>query len=171
MEQKIFELFRDQWALVSAGREGHFNGCTVAWGSMGTLWKKSIITVYLHPSRYTCDFLRDNDYFTVSFFPQTQRKALGYMGSHSGRDGDKAAAAGLMPQPMGQSMTYAQASRTYLCRKIYQHPFAKEDLAPEIRDYYAGNPKSFPPDAQGSWQPHWQFIGEVVDVQEGEARR
>ena len=35
--------------------------------------------------------------FTLSHFPEQYRKALGYLGSHSGRDGDKVNAAGLTP--------------------------------------------------------------------------
>ena len=37
------------------------------------------------------------DTFTISFFPPEYKKALGYMGYHSGRNENKAAAAGLTP--------------------------------------------------------------------------
>ena len=83
-------------------------------------------TVYVHPARYTSEFLTENDTFTVSFYPESCRNALCYMGSHSGRDGDKAAAAGLTPAAMGNSVTYEEANLTFLCKKLYQHQFAKE---------------------------------------------
>lgn len=35
-----FDLFRNQWAVVTAGTIDNFNGCTVSWGSMGTLWTR-----------------------------------------------------------------------------------------------------------------------------------
>lgn len=89
-EYKIFEMFDKEWALVTAGSTVHYNTCTVGWGSFGTLWGgKPTITVYVHPARYTSEFLKENDTFTVSFFPESCKKALGYLGSHSGRDGDK----------------------------------------------------------------------------------
>ena len=86
------------------------------------------------------------------------------MGSHSGRDGNKAEAAGLTPVPIGESVTYEEAHLTFLCRKIYQHQFAKEDIAIDVQEHYKANPSSFPPDKNGKWQPHWFFVGEIIEV-------
>ncbi len=170
-DYKVFDLFRKQWALVTAGNMDHFNSCTIGWGSMGTIWTRSgksgaIITVYVHPARYTCEFLKENETFTVSFYPAHYKKALGIMGSHSGRDVNKPEMAGLTPVAMGDSVTYEEAQLTFLCKKIYQHQFAKEDLATEIQEYYGGNPRSFPADEEGEWQAHWVFIGEILEVVE-----
>lgn len=88
------------------------------------------------------------------------------MGSHSGRTVNKAEAAGLTPVAMGDSVTYEEANLTFLCRKIYQHQFAKEDIAKEVQEHYLANPKSFPPDEDGEWQPHWVFIGEIIAVED-----
>ena len=122
------------------------------------------MTAYLHPARFTRDVLLENSHFTVSFYPEAYRKALGYMGSHSGRNENKDAHAGLTPVAFGDSVTYAEANLTFLCRKIYQHQFAKEDLHEDIQAYYRNNPKSFPVDEKGDWQPHWMFVGEVLEV-------
>ncbi len=163
-DYRIFELFEKQWALVAAGNLDRFNCCTLSWGGMGTLWSRPVVTVYLHPSRYTREFLMENDTFTVSFFPESCRKALALLGSRSGRDGDKVAASGLTPEPLGESVGFREAELSFLCRKLYQHPFAKEDLAPAVREYYQANPKVYPPDEEGQWQPHWVFVGEVLQV-------
>ena len=165
----IFELFRKQWALVTAGTPEHFNACTVSWGSMGTLWTRpggsgQVITAYSHPGRYTHELLLQNDTFTVSFFPEECRPALSYMGAHSGRDEDKTTAAGLTPVKMGESITFEQASLTFLCRKVYQAPFAKEGVADDVREYYQAHPDVYPPEKNGEWRPHWMFIGEVIDA-------
>ena len=114
-EYKIFELFDKQWAIVTAGSMAHYNSCTVSWGSLGNIWGHTghscpIVTVYVHPARYTSEFLRDSDIFTVSFYPESCRKALSYIGTHSGRDGDKIAAAGLTPVTMGQGVTFREAN-------------------------------------------------------------
>ncbi len=167
----IFELFHKQWALVTAGKLEHFNTCTVSWGSMGTLWTRpgksgEVITVYIHPGRYTQEFLISNDTFTVSFFQEKDRKALGYLGSHSGREEDKVAAAGLTPIAMGNSVTFEEATLTFLCRKVYQHSFEWEDIATDVQEYYKANPKVFPCNENGEWQSHWMFIGEIIDVME-----
>ena len=150
----VFELFDRQWAIVTAGSIEHYNSCTVGWGSLGNLWgptgrSRPAVTVYVHPA--------------VSFYPPEYRRALGYIGSHSGRDGDKAAAAGLTPVAFGQGVTYAEANLTFLCKKLYQHQFTTEDLAPEVQAYYASMPQVYP-DFHGGWQPHIAFVGEIIDV-------
>ncbi|MBQ7501944.1 flavin reductase [bacterium] len=163
---KVFGIFHNQWAAVTAGSPEHFNSCTVGWGSMGTLWSKPVITVYLHPSRYTNDFMKDSGEFTVSFFPAEYKKALGILGSRSGRDCDKTKASGLTPVKMGESITYKEAELTFLCRKLYQHKMSKEDLAPDIQELYRSKPQAFPVDENGEWQPHWTFVGEVIAVED-----
>ena len=170
-DYKVFEMFSHQLALVTAGNIDSFNGCTIGWGSLGNIWSRAdsvcpIITVYVYPSRYTCEFLKANNTFTVSFFPQEYRKALGYMGTHSGRSEDKVKASGLTPVAMGDSVTYQQANLTFLCKKLYQHEFAKEDLAEEIRSYYKASPAVYPPDENGDWQTHYMFVGEIVGVED-----
>lgn len=107
-----------------------------------------------------------NDTFTVGFFPENCRKALAYMGSHSGRNDDKVAAAGLTPVSMGESVAYQEANLTFLCKKIYQHQFTKENIAVDVQEYYKANPKAYPLDETGVWQPHWVFVGGIIDVVE-----
>jgi flavin reductase (DIM6/NTAB) family NADH-FMN oxidoreductase RutF len=170
-EYKIFKMFHEQWALVTAGKIEKFNTCTVGWGSLGTLWTRpgkngAIVTAYLHPARYTREVLQQNDIFTVSFFPNEYRKALGYLGTHSGRNEDKVSASGLSPISIDQGVTFKEANLTFVCRKLYQHQLSKENIAKDVQDYYIANPKSYPLNENGEWEPHWLFIGEIVDVKD-----
>ena len=79
-DYKIFEMFKNDWALVTAGNKDDFNTCTVAWGSLGTIWTRNgngaIATVYIHPSRYTNEYFLKNDTFTVSFYSEEYKKLL-----------------------------------------------------------------------------------------------
>ena len=157
---KVFDMFNNQWALVTAGDPGHYNTCTIAWGSLGTIWGgpgggRSIVTVYVNPERYTYDFLKESDTFTVEFFPPEYRKALGYLGSHSGRDGDKVAAAGLTPKELAGGVTFEEANLTFVCRKLYQGEFQRDGLADEINHGIYEN-----------WDPHWMFVGEIIEVED-----
>ena len=61
-----FERFNSDWALVTAGTPEHYNSMTISWGSMGTIWNKPVVSVYVRPDRYTWRFLKENDTFTVS---------------------------------------------------------------------------------------------------------
>ena len=168
----ILDMFPKDWALVSVGNLEKNNGCTIGWGSFGTLWTRpgksgATATVYLHPSRYTCELLKKADTFTISFFPPEYKKALGYMGYHSGRNENKAAAAGLTPVELPEGgLSYKEASVSFVCHKLYQHQFAKEDLDPEIQEYYKANPAAYPVNAQGEWEPHVVFVGEIRYVDE-----
>ncbi|MGO5292793.1 flavin reductase [Porcincola sp. LCP21S3_C12] len=170
---KVFDLFRKQWAVVAAGNMEKFNACTVSWGSLGTLWTRpghsgSIVTVYLYPTRYTRELVAENENFTVSFFPKDYKKALAILGTRSGRNEDKIAVSGLTPIPVAGSVAFKEASLTFVCRKIYQHQMTKSDLAQDIQDYYAADPKAYPPvSGSGEWEPHWVFVGEITEVLEG----
>ncbi len=159
-EYKVFDLFNNQWGLVTAGDPSRYNTCTVAWGSLGTIWGgpcqgRSIVTVYINPDRYTWDVLKDSDTFTVDFFPPEFRKALGYLGSRSGRDEDKVAAVGLTPKELAGGVTFEEANLTFVCKKLYQGEFQREGLADEINHgIYEG------------WHPHWMFVGEILEVED-----
>ena len=157
----VFRMFNDRWALVTAGEPEDYNTMTIAWGSMGTIWGpphggKPILTVYVAPARYTFDYLEKNDYFTVSFFPEEYRRALGILGSRSGRDGDKVALTGLTPVAASHGVDFQQAELTFVCRKLYTHQFEAERTPQEVQDWIY----------HGDFQPHAMFIGEIVDVVE-----
>ena len=150
-----FEIFDRDWALVTAGTPDHFNTMTISWGGMGTIWHMPVCTIYIRPSRYTFDFLNDTDTFTVSFFEESFKKDLGVLGSLSGRDGDKIAKTALHPVPVGETMGFAEARLTLLCRKVYWQDMDPSRFPAEALKFY--------PDGN-DW--HRMYIGEVLATQE-----
>ena len=152
----IFKCFHSDWALLTAGDAENFNTMTISWGGLGTLWGKSVATVYVKPIRYTYDFMEKSDYFTISFFPEEYHADLVTLGTKSGRDGDKVALTGLTAQTLAKSVTFAQAKTTILCRKIYWQNLALENIPAEaVAGYYK------------SEAPHRMYIGEVLEIIEG----
>jgi len=97
MKINPFNMMNDEWALVSAGTPEKFNTMTVSWGVMGIMWNKPVAVIFLRPQRYTKEFVDRQDFFTLSFYPKEYKKALGLLGSKSGRDGDKITESGLTP--------------------------------------------------------------------------
>ena len=89
-----FQWFHDA-ELLAAGDKEKSNAMTIGWGGIGTLWGRTALTVYVAEKRYTKEFLDKAEYFTVMAFDVEQSKVLNYMGTKSGRDGDKAQALGL----------------------------------------------------------------------------
>ena len=85
--------FGDEWMLLTASNQVRgYNTMTVAWGHFGSLWELDrhrnclpTAICYVRPSRYTKEFLDRENYFTLTSFGGGQKKALGYLGSHSGR--------------------------------------------------------------------------------------
>ena len=173
-DYKAFTMFENRWALVTAGMLDDFNTCTVSWGSMGNIWGPnggdiSTVTVYIHPARYTQEFMAKYDTFTVSFFPESYHTALGYLGSHSGRDENKVANSGLTPVVAGDGVTFKEAELTFVCKKLYEHQFDEAYLAEKVKDYYASNPAVYTQAGHDRWEPHYMYIGEVVDAIEDQS--
>ena len=149
----IFSAYDKGWALVTAGSMEDFNTMTISWGGAGTLWGKPVATVYVKPCRYTHSYLDKNEYFTVSFFPEDYRKDLALLGTKSGRDGDKVAETKLHPVAVGDSVGFAEASETLLCKKIYRQDMQRELMPAEaVEKFYKED------------EPHTIFIGEVLEI-------
>ena len=56
---------------------------------------QNVAFIFVRDSRYTKEFIDANEFFSITFLSGQYRDALNYCGSHSGRDEDKFAAAGL----------------------------------------------------------------------------
>ena len=148
-----FGIFDKEWALLTAGKSERCNTMTISWGGLGTLWGKSVATVYVKPLRYTHEFMEQHEYFTVSFYAEKYRSALGLLGSLSGRDGDKVAKAGLTPRALDNAVTFQEAKATLVCRKIYRQDLDAAQMPAEVvSNYYAEE------------AAHTMYIGEVVDI-------
>ena len=81
MQINPFTKFDKDWALVTSGTKDDFNTMTISWGSMGTIWNRDVVTIYIRPDRYTWEYLNNNDYFTVAFFDEKYRKDLTILGT------------------------------------------------------------------------------------------
>lgn len=126
-----FDLIAKDWMLVTAGcKENGFNTMTASWGHLGSIWGhgggKPTAVIYVRPQRYTKEFVDREERFTLTFFDQSYRSALGYLGSHSGRDGDKVAHVGLTPVFEDGTTYFAEAKLVLFCRKLYQAPILEE---------------------------------------------
>lgn len=152
MKRLTANMFNDDWALVTAGNEDDYNMMTISWGGMGTIWGKSVVTIYVKPCRYTYEFIEKNDYFVISFFDQDYKKDLGILGSHSGRNEDKLALTSLIPEAIKHGMTYKQAKLTIVCKKLYGQNLDETKIPEDAHSYYENEPV------------HKMYIGEVVEI-------
>lgn len=133
-----YEKIGKEWMLLTAGAEGSYNTMTCSWGHLGCLWNLPTAICYVRPQRYTREFIDREDRYTLCFFPSEYKKALGYLGSKSGRDEDKVAAVGLTPVHEQDYTYFAEASLVIVCRTLYQAPLKEEyfrDKAVMEEDY------------------------------------
>lgn len=149
-----FTLIGKDWLVLAAGDEKEYNGMTVSWGHLGCLWSPNRPTAiaYVRESRYTKKFMDENELFTLSLI--SDRKALGYLGSHSGRDGDKFADAGVRPLFIDGTTAVEGAKLVLVCRKLYTAPLAAEGFVDKSileKDY-------------GSGDMHTMYVGEIIRV-------
>ena len=157
----VIEEFADngfQWfhkaQLLAAGDKEQSNAMTIGWGGIGTLWQKPAVTVYVAEKRYTKNFMDKSERFTVMSFDD--KKILHYMGTKSGRDGDKAKALGLHTAytPDGTPY-YTEATMVVECRTMYAAPFAPEGFKSDVpKDMYGNFPAGI----------HTMYIGEVINT-------
>jgi len=114
-----FVMLNDEWGLLSAGDSLRFNTMTIAWGSFGVMWHKPVLTVVVRPQRYTYEFVEKLDLFTVSFYPDSYKKALTLLGTKSGRDCDKITESGLTPLFVDGSVAFEEAHTVFVCKKLH----------------------------------------------------
>lgn len=166
LELRPFEAFGTDWMALAAGTEqSGYNAMTIAWGHFGSLWERGThanrlptAICYVRPNRYTKQFLDKEPYFTLNCLGSAGKKALGYLGSHSGRDGDKLKAAQLTPAFTNGTMYIAEAQKVYICRKLYTAPLLEEGFADRELVEFNYPKRDF----------HQMYVGEIIKVLEGE---
>ncbi|MCQ2193123.1 MAG: nitroreductase family protein [Paludibacteraceae bacterium] len=155
-KENPFTFFDGDGLLLAAGKEGAMNAMTIGWGQMGALWgmQRPVVTVYVRDSRYTDKFMKDSEYFTVSGFTNKYSDALRYMGTKSGRDGDKVKATGLNVtfSKLGNPL-FSDARVVLECKKLYQAPLNPDGFGEVAKDVYAKDPSL-----------HNVYVGEVVNA-------
>ena len=86
-------------------------------------------------------------------FDRDHSNVLSYMGSHSGRDGDKAAALGLHTLYTEHGTPYsAEATLVLECVVLYHYKFLPEGMNAAIQRFYSNFPAGV----------HHQYIGKIV---------
>jgi len=138
-ELKIDEMIKDG-CLLTSGNINDFNTMTIGWGMIGTIWRKKTFIVYVKPTRYTYNYMENNDYFTVSFYKEQYKEAMVYLGTKSGRDTNKVKDMNFHPVPLNNSVTFKEAYCTILCKKYYYTDINQKNVPEEAIDrYYKDN--------------------------------
>ena len=143
-----------------------FNAMVIGWGHLGTLWSRPTFHVYVRQGRYTKAQLDRTGEFTISVpldHPDADINRI--CGWQSGRDIDKAAAAGLELESAEVIHTpgIRQYPLTIECRILYAQDQELSKIPEDIRN------RMYPQDVDGAYPManrdcHTMYVGEIVDA-------
>ena len=152
-----FSWFKGDGVLLCVGDKENHNAMTIGWGSMGNVWYHDVntMTVYVAPARYTKEFMEKYKYFTVMSFDEKDKDILAYMGTHSGRDGDKAETLGLhVAYTENGAPYYTEAKEVFECEIIYRDQFDSAGFEELPRKRYENFPAGI----------HHVYIGKILSA-------
>ena len=145
-----FTALDDKWFLLTAGTQEGFNMMTCSWGFMGIIWHKPVFVTVVRPQRYTKTFMDQNEYFTISFYGDEYKKALGFCGAHSGKDVNKVEKTGLTPVFQEHTVFFEEAELVLFAKAVCQQLEEDKFIDASKLENYAN--KDF----------HFAYYGEIV---------
>ena len=144
-------------ALLTAGTANNFNSLTIMYGAIGMIWSKNVYFAFIKPERYTWEFVKNNDYFTVAYFPKEYNGIHKIFGYKSGRDTDKVKETGLTPEFLEHGISFNEASEIFVCKKIYMKQMDRNEEPADVVAMY-NDPNNI---IYG--ESHYMIIGEIVE--------
>jgi len=153
IEDNVFKLIDQDWALIAAGNKQKYNMMTASWAGMGILWGKKVVFIFIRLSRYTYKFVEESDVFSLNFFEEKYRPILNLCGTKSGGDIDKMKEPGLTSLEENNCVYFEEARLVIICKKIYyQDLIPAQFLDPKIKSNYANR------------DYHRMYIGEILSA-------
>lgn len=149
----VFEKIGKDWMLISAEHEGNINAMTASWGGMGVLWNKQVVFIFVRPQRYTNTLLSKSNHFAISYYDETKRSMLAYMGKASGKEEDKIAHEQLHVT-MDHAPYFTEAKEVMICRKLFAQELDPECILDAQIDLHNYPDKDY----------HILYVGEIEKI-------
>ena len=145
INENFIKNIGDEWMLSSAGDNEKYNMMTASWGFAGVMWGFPMAIAAVRPQRYTMEFLKSKDYFTLSFYGD-DKTMHAICGKESGREVNKTEKTGLTPLFDNDTGApyFDEARLVLVCEKVYEQPltpdgfydnFIKDSVYPQ-NDYH-----------------------------------
>jgi flavin reductase (DIM6/NTAB) family NADH-FMN oxidoreductase RutF len=118
------------------------NTMTIGWGSFGFIWGIPTAEVLVRQSRFTKNTLDNAMEFTLTFpYDDSMKEALGYCGSHSGRNADKIADCGIELKDANAISTPVVACKglVFECKVTAKTDMTPDNTTAEIIDKWYKN--------------------------------
>lgn len=145
---------KNKWMLISAQKDGKTNTMTASWGGFGIMWGKEVVYVVIRPQRYTKEFVDASSSFSLTFFDNSHKQALAYLGKVSGRDEDKIAKKGFNILLEDDIPYFEEAETAIFVKKLFAQPITESSFLDK--------------DIIKTWYPekdyHTLYIAEITKV-------
>ncbi len=136
-------LLAKEKMLLTAEAGDRINSMTVGWGGFGVMWGRPVAFYAIRPTRYTFGLAEEGARISLSAFPPDCARALSYLGTHSGREGEKYSAAGITPTRMPHGgIGFSEASLVLTGRKLFFCAMRPENFTEGaiVEKWYADEP-------------------------------
>ena len=129
INENFIKNIGDEWMLISAGDKDKYNMLTASWGFAGVMWGAPTAIAAIRPQRYTMEFMKSKDYFTLSFFGD-DKKIHAVCGKESGRNVNKTEKTGLTPLFDNDTGApyFDEARLVLICKKVYAQDLDKNSF-------------------------------------------
>lgn len=129
INENFIKNIGDEWMLISAGDKEKYNMMTASWGFAGVMWGAPTVIAAVRPQRYTMEFMKSKDYFTLSFYGDN-KKIHTVCGKESGRDVNKTEKTGLTPifDNDTEAPYFGEARLVLICKKVYVQDLDKNSF-------------------------------------------
>lgn len=144
LNKNPFKLIGKNWMLITAKDDNKINTMTASWGGFGVMFDKNVVYIVMRPQRYTKKFVDNSDTFSLTFFDETFRKKLIYIGSVSGRNEDKISKANLTIQYLNNTPYFQEGNSAIICKKVYSQDFKSDGFISNELDKNLYPEKDYP---------------------------
>ncbi len=138
----MFKQLSNGGAFLTTKVDDKINTMTIGWASIGTIWGKPIMTVYVRYSRNTYGLLEKAKEFTVSVpIIKELKEELMVCGTKSGRDIDKFTKCNLTAQKSKEIDTpiIGECQLHFECKVVFQQAMEPALVDSEIKDRFYKN--------------------------------
>ena len=139
----VFKLVGQDFTVITAGTELNYNSMTASWGGWGILFNEPTTWCMLRANRYTLEYIRKENLYTMCYFDDVYKDQVMLFGSASGRDSDKMKRHTLTPvETPERAIAYKEAKLILECELVEVttvHPddFLTADSRTFITEAYA----------------------------------
>ena len=161
ISESVFKLVGSDFTVITSGTEADYNSMIASWGGMGILFNKPATWCFLRANRYTLEYIRKEQTYTLAYFDEPYKDKIMIFGTKSGRNTDKMKEHELtaVQTPQG-SIAYKEAKLIIEC-KITQ----LTTVSP--KDFYTQEGKDFITEAYKEAKDyHKLLLGEITGVWE-----